>query len=119
MKQMLLRVRLRDLRDGETEEDQKAILNNLIRTMEDDPHHFVDSVSDIKETQVHLEVIRDKKTLSKFKIEEPALLIQSERGQFLEPKSKITLNRIEIILEELIKLEETKGPVPIRMSILK
>ena len=118
MKEILLRVRISE---DATEQDQKIGIEELIHTIEDfmiPNYHVVDAVSIVKEKQVHLEVIRDKKILSSFKIEEPALLIQSERVQFIEPKSKISLHRIERILEEMAILEEKKGSIAIGVRML-
>ncbi len=119
MKEILLRVQISE---NATEQDQKTGIDELIRTIEDfmiPNYHVVDSVSIVKEKQVHLEVIRDKKTLSAFKIEEPVLLIQGERAQFIEPKSKISLHRIERILEEIAAIEAKKGSIATGFRILK
>jgi hypothetical protein len=110
MKELILRVKLRKLCKGDTDEDQKEGIKELIHTMKE-CYQVIDYVNIVEETQVHVEVIRNKETLSALNINEPVLLLQTERVEFIEPGSKITLDRIERILQEMVTLEKKRTSV--------
>lgn len=105
MKEVLLRIRLSDFRKDDSEDNKKEVIKELIHIIEEH-YQVVDCVSVVKEPQVHLEIIRNKEILSKLNIEEPALSIRSERIEYIEPASKLSLDRIDRMIQDIFASEE-------------